>query len=144
MTCAFGAGVDNQAAVHGITSWSYRNLTMMNLLRCLFFIEAHYQFHLIATHIAGECNSLADDLSQNALPSFLSKALHMESNLTPILPQLPALRLAPSDIITLGHGSLVLSSPGSNELDTPDPQSWSETFSPFSPFSVHSPFPVSE
>lgn len=69
----------------------------MHLLRCLFFIEAHYQFELTATHIAGVANSLADDLSRNALSSFLSKAPHMEPNPTPIPPLLPALLLEPSD-----------------------------------------------
>ena len=43
---------------------------MMHMLRCLFFIEAHQQFHITACHIPGAENKLADDLSHNKLESF--------------------------------------------------------------------------
>ena len=50
---------------------------MMHLLRCLFFYEAHYQFSVVAVHLAGRDNELAD-LSRDRHISFLSKALHMD------------------------------------------------------------------
>ena len=65
---------DNEAAVWAIERWSCRDPALMHLLRCLFFLEAHYQFELVAVHISGVSNDLADDLSCNCLPS---KALHM-------------------------------------------------------------------
>ena len=37
---------DNQAAVHAIERRSCRDKTLMHLIRCLFFFEAVYQYHL--------------------------------------------------------------------------------------------------
>ena len=61
---------DNEAVVTVINSRSSREPDLMQLLRCLFFLEAHFQFYLIARHLPGVANSLADDLSRNRLPSF--------------------------------------------------------------------------
>ncbi len=47
---------------------------------CLFFIEAHFQFELAATHIPGIHNDLADDLSRNQVASFLAKSGKQEAN----------------------------------------------------------------
>ncbi len=55
--------------------------TLMRMLRCLFFVEAHFQFSLAATHIPGIHNVLADDLSRNRLPSFFSQI--PDANRTP-------------------------------------------------------------
>ena len=84
---------DNQAAVHCINKRSCRDPSLMNLLRCLSFIEALYQFELTASYIPGALNSLADDLSRNSLSSFLRKALQVDGTPTPIPPQLPELLL---------------------------------------------------
>lgn len=65
---------DNQATVSVINSRSCREPEMMHLLRCLFFLEAKYQFKLISAHIPGIHNTLADDLSRNQAFSFLLKA----------------------------------------------------------------------
>ena len=46
----------------------------MHLMRYLFFFEAHFQFHMISSHIRGSSNDLADDLSRNNLLSFLQKS----------------------------------------------------------------------
>lgn len=60
--------------------------------RCLSFVEAKFQFQRIAERIAGHLNSLADDLSRDCLPSFLSKATHMDPMPTSVPPQvIPAL-----------------------------------------------------
>ena len=84
---------DNQAAVQTIASRSCRDPSLMHLLRCLFFLEAHYQFELVATHLPGVENSLADDLSRNRLPSFRSKAPSADILPTPLPLQLPSLLL---------------------------------------------------
>ena len=73
----------------------------MHLVRCLFFVEARYQFDLIPAHIPGEINTLADNLSCNRRSSFLSKAPHMDTEPTPIPPQLPELLAGPSDWTSL-------------------------------------------
>lgn len=56
----------------------------MQMLRCLFFIEAHHQFEIEATHIPGIHNDLADDLSRNNLASFLLKTSNSDQNPSPI------------------------------------------------------------
>ena len=63
---------DNQAAVHAVTIRSCRDHTMMHLIRCLFFLEAWFEFKLIAAHLPGRENTLADDLSRNRKSHFLS------------------------------------------------------------------------
>ena len=85
---------DNEAAVWAIQRQSCRDPALMHLLRCVFFLEAHYQFELVAVHIAGVRNDLADDLSRNRLPSFFSNAPHMDPLPAPIPPPLPLLLLA--------------------------------------------------
>ena len=45
----------------------------MQMLRTLFFTEAKYQFKLVATHIPGIHNTLADYLSRNQLNLFRMK-----------------------------------------------------------------------
>ena len=84
---------DNQTAVQVIASRSCRDTSMMHLLRCLFFLEAHYQFHIVAVHVPGKDNVWADDLSRDRHLSFLSKAPHMERLASPFPPQLPSLLL---------------------------------------------------
>jgi hypothetical protein len=67
------AKCDNTAAVAVVNSRTSRDGDMMHLLRCLFFIEAKYDFMLVALHIPGVLNDLADDISRNRAVSFLSK-----------------------------------------------------------------------
>ena len=88
---------DNQAAVHTIASRSSRDPTLMHLLRCLFFMEAWFQFELVAVHIPGTLNTRADDLSRDRLSSFFLKAPEMESEPTAIPPLLPTLLLGMGD-----------------------------------------------
>ena len=64
---------DNQAVVAVLTRRTCRDHNLMHLLRCLFFFEAHFQFSLLATHIPGSSNDLADDLSRDKLSSFIQK-----------------------------------------------------------------------
>ncbi len=67
------ARCDNQAVVAVINSRYSKEPAIMQMLRCLFFIEAHGQFSLSAVHLPGACNTLADDLSRDRLSSFRQK-----------------------------------------------------------------------
>ena len=58
---------DNQAAVGAVASRSCRDKSMMQLTRCLFFLEACCQFELMTEYLPGDQSALADDLSRNGL-----------------------------------------------------------------------------
>ena len=64
---------DNQAVVAGRTS---KNSHCMHMLHALAFIEARHRFYLQPVYINTKHNHLADDLSRDILPSFLSKVPH--------------------------------------------------------------------
>ena len=64
---------DNSAVVSVLNSRTSKDKDMMQLLRCLFFVEAYFQFHLEAHHIPGISNECADDLSRNRLAAFRTK-----------------------------------------------------------------------
>ena len=90
------ARCDNAAVVAVINSRYSRDEQLMHLLRCLFFTEAKFQIQIIAEHIPGHQNVLADDLSRDRASSFLSKAPYMDPRPTPIPPDLiPALMASP-------------------------------------------------
>ena len=92
----------NNAAVVAILNSRYTaDDHMIQMLCCLFFVEAHSQFQLHTVHIPGKHTSLADHLSRNHLHAFLSEMqsatlhplhvplsllqwlLHMDPNRTP-------------------------------------------------------------
>lgn len=78
---------DNQAVVSVLNSRHCREPDMMQLLRCLFFLEAYFQFHLSAAYLPGVANDLADDLSRDRLAAFLSKKPEADrdpSNIPPL------------------------------------------------------------
>ena len=62
---------DNMAVVAVIKSRASKESEIMHLLRCVAFIEARWEFTLVATHLAGRENTLADDLSRDRQQSFL-------------------------------------------------------------------------
>lgn len=64
---------DNQAVVAVLNSRYCREKDMMQLLRCLFFLETNFQFHLSAAYLSGVANDLAHDLSWDRLVAFLTK-----------------------------------------------------------------------
>ncbi len=64
------ARCDNTAVVAVLNTRYAKDVVLMRILRCLFVVEAHFQFSLTSTHIPGVHNVLADDLSRNRLPSF--------------------------------------------------------------------------
>ena len=63
---------DNMAAVHIIRTRQSKDPNAMHLMRCLSLIECTFQFTLVSKHIPGKHNDLADALSRNKLPHFLS------------------------------------------------------------------------
>ena len=75
---------DNSAVVSVLTSRTSKDKDMMPLLRCLFFLEAYFQFHLVARHIPGTSNDCTDDLSRNRLCVFCAKAPQANTYPTPI------------------------------------------------------------
>ena len=77
---------DNKAVVTVINSRSSREPDLMQLLRCLFFLKAHFQFYLIARHLPGLANTLTDDLSRNHLPSFRTHHPNADPLPSPIPP----------------------------------------------------------
>ena len=62
---------DNPVAIAAINSQSSPVKEMAHLLRCLAFIAALYQLRVMATHISGNQNLMADALSRNRLSTFL-------------------------------------------------------------------------
>ena len=59
---------DNAAVVALINAGYCKHETATDLLRCLFFIAAHFDFDIFACHIPGSLNVAADALSRNCLP----------------------------------------------------------------------------
>ena len=55
-----GNGGCNEAVVTILGSRYCKEPALMHMLRVLFFAEAHFQFRLVAQHIPGTCNALAD------------------------------------------------------------------------------------
>ncbi len=64
---------DNEAAVQILNTGYSKDSELMHLLRCLFFIRAHFRVSLRAVHIPGVSNSLADAISRNNLPVLFSQ-----------------------------------------------------------------------
>ncbi len=61
------ARCENMAVVAAIKSGSCKERKSMHLRRCLAFMEASVPFILVAEHIRGEDNVVADALSRNSL-----------------------------------------------------------------------------
>ena len=65
---------DNTGVVAAINKGSAREPFVMHLLHCLWFFTAHFDFSIVAEHIAGAQNCAADHLSRIA--SFLPSLRH--------------------------------------------------------------------
>ena len=63
---------DNQVVVASLRSRTSRHPHCLHMLRALAFVEARHSFHLRPQYINTKVNHLADDLSRNNLPSFLT------------------------------------------------------------------------
>ena len=80
------ARCDNQAVVEIINWRSSKDQEAMHLLRCLSFAEARFGFFITAKHISGIHNILADALSRDNVPFFLShfpQASHAPAKVPP-------------------------------------------------------------
>ena len=64
---------DNLGVVAVVNSGYSRVPQIMHLLRCLFFIRAHFQIDVVALHVPGVENGLADAISRNNLQMFFSQ-----------------------------------------------------------------------
>ena len=60
----------------------------MSLLRALWFFVAHYDISLTIEHLAGVCNTTADELSQNNMQQFFFTNPLAEPLQTPLPPEL--------------------------------------------------------
>ena len=87
---------DNQVVVACLRSRTSREKGIMHLLRCLVFVEATHKCFLYPTYIDTKANHLADDLSRNNLPSFLSKVPNADPHPTPVSQPLLDLLLDPT------------------------------------------------
>jgi hypothetical protein len=115
---------------------------MMRLVRCLFFVEAWFRFELVATHLPGRENMLADDLSRNRLSDFLSKAQSPDPRPTVMRAALGTRRL---DISSLDQALLQYCDSGIADSTRRTYRSGVNRFLPFCfAFGVPAPFPVSE
>ena len=63
---------DNYSLVVAINKGSSKDPLVMHLLRCLWFFVAFYDINIVAEHIAGKTNQVADMLSRNQANQFLS------------------------------------------------------------------------
>ena len=73
---------DNEAVVHIINTGTSKDHNVMQLMRCLHFIAAHFNLLITAKHLPGINNEIADALSRNNLPFFFahySQALPLPS-----------------------------------------------------------------
>lgn len=61
---------DNAAVVAVVRSGTSRSPPLMALLRCLFYICAHYHCSVSAVHIEGSSNAIADSLSRGQMDRF--------------------------------------------------------------------------
>ena len=71
---------DNSAVVAVLTSRTSRDQDLMHLLRCLALFEAKLSVRVVGTHLPGIHNTLADNLSRDALSSFLQASPLIISN----------------------------------------------------------------
>ena len=97
------ARCDNAAVVAVLNSRYSKDKLLMQMLRCLFFIEAIHNFKIQGLHIPGSLNDLADDLSRNNLSNFLSKMDRHEPHASKLPPSLLQWLLHPTRDWTLPH-----------------------------------------
>ena len=141
--CKVIAKCDNTAVVVVLNSFYSKDNVLMQLMRCLFFIEAVNSFQIQGQHIPGSLNGLADNLSRNKLNKFYSKSCTtcVKASSTSVAPS-PSSRL---EISTLDAQVKFYYSKGVASSTHHTCQSALRRFSAFcNTFSILTPFPVSE
>ena len=79
---------DNEAVVNVINTGSCKEPHLAHMMRCLFFIEAKFNFIITAKHIPGKSNTDADNLSRGGSQLFLSSHPQANHLPTPLKPSL--------------------------------------------------------
>lgn len=93
---------DNSAVVSQVNSIHARDPKACDMLRCLAFFQAQFDFHLRATHIAGAKNVGADHLSRGRTHAFLKQFPSSLPSATQVpRPLIHLLCLEPSDWTSL-------------------------------------------
>ena len=87
---------DNQAVVSVLNSGYSRDDYMMKLIRTLSFFAAEWDIHLVACHIPGISNVVADAISRNDMHTLFSKVPRAASQPMPMPDELLHLLLTPS------------------------------------------------
>ena len=64
---------DNEAVVSIVNKLYSKDEDISQLMRCLVFVAARFNFWFVSTHIAGHNNTGADLLSRNKFPIFLAQ-----------------------------------------------------------------------
>jgi len=93
--CQVHCRCDNQVVVAALRTRSSRDEGVMHLLRCLIYVEAQLDCHLVGDYIDTRSNHLADDLSRDRAFSFLSKVPSVDRHPAPTSAQLLSLLLNP-------------------------------------------------
>ena len=75
---------DNVSAVAAINNQTSSVKEMAHLLRCLAFIAARFQLRIIASHVPGHLNTIADALSRNNIANFFSLVPQADKTLSSI------------------------------------------------------------
>ena len=70
---------DNNSLVDAINKGLSKELMVMHLLQCLWFLSAFFEVKLTASHIPGVANTAADMLSRNRATEFLSSHPQMST-----------------------------------------------------------------
>ena len=81
-----GEDCDTQAVVDVVNAGCCKDPQLMQLLRGLFFVVAHFQLSVRAVHIAGHLNTGADALSRDNMRRFHLQAPQASRTPTPIPP----------------------------------------------------------
>jgi hypothetical protein len=84
---------DNQAIVHVLQTGTSKNNAIMNLVRTMFYICAHFSLECSAIHVRGTLNQAADALSRLDIARFHRLCPSAEKNMTqPVIVSLKNLK----------------------------------------------------
>ena len=72
------------AVVAVTNSGRSKETVLKHLLRCMFFIAAHFDLRVRATHVPGVSNTAADALSRDDVPRFLQVVPEAATSPTPL------------------------------------------------------------
>eukprot|EP00731_Ephydatia_muelleri_P007126 Em0003g1374a len=121
---------DNQAVVATLATRSSKEEQLANLLRCLFYFKALFQFELRGIHIPGAQNQAADALSRNRIDVFFQQVPKADLYLHPIPSRLVEILLS-EDIDWLSPLRSVLLRARPSRVNASNIRFWHETFPPF-------------